>query len=99
VRSASAGAARPASARRSVCSLIAAAAIREQTDRLADAGLAAPAEALRTLRAYVMGSVALEVQRSGWTGEAVESGDEAVAAFEHGLRAVLGGLTTEQAAG
>jgi len=46
-----------------------------------------------------MGSVALEVQRSGWTGEAVESGDEAVAAFEHGLRAVLGGLTTEQAAG
>jgi AcrR family transcriptional regulator len=71
----------------------AAAAIREQTDQLADAGLTAPVEALRTLRAYVMGSVALEVQRSGWSGEAVESDDEAVAAFEHGLDAVLAGLT------
>jgi hypothetical protein len=37
--------------------------------------------------------VALEVQVSGWTGEAVESSEEAVAAFEHGLDAVLTGLT------
>ncbi len=76
----------------------AAAAIREQTDRLADAGLPAAAEALRTIRAYVMGSVALEVQHSGWSGEAVESTEEAIAAFEHGLDAVLTGLAAGAAA-
>ncbi len=70
----------------------AALAITEQTGRLAEAGLPAPGDALRTLRAYVMGSVALEVQRSGWSGESVESGAEAQAAFDQGLRAVLDGL-------
>lgn len=76
----------------------AAAAIREQIDRLADAGLAEPAEALRTIRAYVMGSVALEVQHSGWSGEAVESTEEATAAFERGLDAVLAGISAGTAA-
>ncbi len=77
----------------------AAAALREHIDRLGDAGLPAPAEALRTLRAYVMGSVAIEVQRSGWNGEAVESSDEAVAAFERGLDAVIAGLAAGLAPG
>jgi TetR/AcrR family tetracycline transcriptional repressor len=77
----------------------AAAAIREQTEQLADAGLPGAAEAVRTIRAYVMGSVALEVQHSGWSGEAVESSDEAVAAFERGLDAVLAGIAARTAAG
>ena len=70
----------------------AAAALREHIDRLGDAGLPDPPGALRTIRAYVMGSVAIEVQRSGWNGEAAESADEAVAAFERGLDAVIAGL-------
>ncbi len=82
----------------------AAIAIREQTDQLADAGLADPAGAVRALRAYVFGAVAVEVQQSGW---AEPSGDEdepwrppsrgggspgADADFEHGLDALLAGL-------
>lgn len=41
-------------------------AIREQTEQLAAAGLVDPGPAVRTLRAYTMGSVAVEIQRSGW---------------------------------
>ena len=82
----------------------AAIAIREQTDQLADAGLADPAGAVRALRAYVFGAVAVEVQQSGW---AEPSGDEdepwrppsrgggspaADTDFEHGLDALLAGL-------
>ena len=51
---------------------------------------------MRTLRAYVFGSVAVEMQRSGWADPdatvehaRVESGD---ADFERGLDAVLAGL-------
>src|SRR3954470_21802694 len=41
-------------------------AVREQTEQLADAGLADAAQAVRALRAYVFGTVAVEVQQSGW---------------------------------
>ncbi|MFC4534754.1 TetR/AcrR family transcriptional regulator C-terminal domain-containing protein [Sphaerisporangium dianthi] len=52
-------------------------AIREQAEQLAASGLgdaARAAQAVRTLRAYVMGSVAVEIQRSGWA--APTGGDE-----------------------
>jgi TetR/AcrR family tetracycline transcriptional repressor len=83
-------------------------AIREQAEQLAATGLGDSAQAVRSLRAYVMGSVAVEIQRSGWAagpdgdGEEpgvlpiaasrAESGEEAVAAFERGLDALLRGL-------
>ncbi|MEU8271891.1 TetR/AcrR family transcriptional regulator C-terminal domain-containing protein [Sphaerisporangium sp. NPDC049002] len=81
-------------------------AIREQAEQLAASGLGDSARAVRTLRAYVLGSVAVEIQRSGWAigpagdGEdpgapqvsRPESGEEAVAAFERGLDALLRGL-------
>ena len=53
----------------------AAIAIREQTDQLADAGLADAPGAVRALRAYVFGSVAVEVQQSGWA-EPADDDDE-----------------------
>jgi AcrR family transcriptional regulator len=84
-------------------------AIREQSEQLAASGLTGSAEAVRALRAYVMGSVAVEIQRSGWAlgpddgggqdggapvpaAARAESGEEAVAAFERGLEALLRGL-------
>ncbi|WP_440071438.1 TetR/AcrR family transcriptional regulator C-terminal domain-containing protein [Streptosporangium sp. OZ121] len=85
----------------------AAIAIREQIDQLADAGLADAAGAVRALRAYVFGAVAVEVQQSGWAEPPGDPGDEdepwrppsrgggspgADADFEHGLDALLAGL-------
>ncbi|MEV7968624.1 TetR/AcrR family transcriptional regulator C-terminal domain-containing protein [Sphaerisporangium sp. NPDC088356] len=83
-------------------------AIREQAEQLAASGLGDSAQAVRTLRSYVMGSVAVEIQRSGWAigpgGDGEEPGappgqvsrpesdQEAVAAFERGLDALLRGL-------
>lgn len=83
-------------------------AIREQAEQLTASGLGDSAQAVRALRAYVMGSVAVEIQRSGWAAgpaeEAAEPGrppaavsrpepaEEAVAAFERGLSALLTGL-------
>jgi AcrR family transcriptional regulator len=85
-------------------------AIREQTEQLAASGLRDPGPAVRTLRAYTMGSVAVEIQRSGWASPAEpddepgaapgtlpraaasEPADVAVAAFDHGLDAMIKGL-------
>ncbi|RCG26814.1 TetR family transcriptional regulator [Sphaerisporangium album] len=51
-------------------------AIREQAEQLDASGLGDAARAVRTLRAYVMGSVAVEFQRSGWAaGPAGDDGD------------------------
>ncbi|MBN6057742.1 TetR/AcrR family transcriptional regulator C-terminal domain-containing protein [Nonomuraea sp. RK-328] len=70
--------------------------VREQTDQLADAGLPDPAEAVRALRAFVFGSVAVEVQQSGWADpevdEWVRRDERADADFERGLDALLRGL-------
>ncbi|GII78865.1 hypothetical protein Sru01_38470 [Sphaerisporangium rufum] len=74
--------------------------IGEQAEQLAAAGLPDAAPAVRALRAYVMGSVAVEIQRSGWAAAAAGDGpaaagepaEEAVAAFERGLDALLAGL-------
>ncbi|WP_433411717.1 TetR/AcrR family transcriptional regulator C-terminal domain-containing protein [Microtetraspora malaysiensis] len=74
--------------------------IRDQTEQLAEAGLAGAADAVRALRAYVFGSVAVEVQQSGWAdpdatvrdAKTVQGEEE----FERGLDALLSGL---QAAG
>jgi AcrR family transcriptional regulator len=70
--------------------------IREQTDQLADAGLPAAAEAVRTMRAFVFGSVAVEVQRSGWADPEVDTWTRRDAAadadFERGLDALIKGL-------
>ncbi|MEO3862592.1 TetR/AcrR family transcriptional regulator C-terminal domain-containing protein [Acrocarpospora sp. B8E8] len=72
------------------------ATIANQVERLREAGLDDPSGAVRTLRAYMFGSVAVEVQRSGWADPdatvehaRVESGEED---FERGLDAVLAGL-------
>ncbi|MFJ2032161.1 TetR/AcrR family transcriptional regulator C-terminal domain-containing protein [Streptosporangium sp. NPDC087985] len=84
----------------------AAIAVREQTDQLADAGLPDAARAVRAMRAYVFGAVAVEVQQSGWAepmGEDDEPwrppsrGGGSTAAdedFELGLDALLAGLTS-----
>ncbi|MEV0198247.1 TetR/AcrR family transcriptional regulator C-terminal domain-containing protein [Nonomuraea sp. NPDC050691] len=70
--------------------------IREQTDQLSEAGLPDAAEAVRTLRAFVFGSVAVEVQQSGWADpevdEWVRRDERADADFERGLDALLRGL-------
>ncbi|MDF5757159.1 TetR family transcriptional regulator [Spongiactinospora sp. TRM90649] len=74
----------------------AAAAIREQTEQLRDAGLGEPGEAVRAMRAYVFGSVAVELQHTGWADPAVrEPGPDpdGERAFERGLAALLAGLT------
>jgi hypothetical protein len=73
-------------------------AIREQIEQLADGGLPGAEEAVRTLRAFVFGSVAVEVQRSGWADpevdEWVRRDRDADADFERGLDALLRGLQT-----
>ncbi len=73
-------------------------AIREQTEQLAEGGLANAAEAVRSLRAFVFGSVAVEVQQSGWADpevdEWVRRDERADADFERGLDALLKGLQT-----
>ncbi|WP_406315554.1 TetR/AcrR family transcriptional regulator C-terminal domain-containing protein [Streptosporangium sp. NBC_01639] len=82
-------------------------AVREQTDQLTDAGLADAARAVRALRAYVFGAVAVEVQQSGWAEPADDDdpwvppskGGGSAAAdddFELGLDALLSGLATSQ---
>ncbi|MGV9777270.1 TetR/AcrR family transcriptional regulator C-terminal domain-containing protein [Streptosporangium sp. NPDC003464] len=83
----------------------AALAVREQTDQLADAGLPDAARAVRAMRAYVFGAVAVEVQQSGWAEPAGDDdepwrppsqGGGSPAAdddFELGLEALLAGLT------
>ncbi|GGS76820.1 TetR family transcriptional regulator [Planobispora rosea] len=84
----------------------AAMAIREQTEQLAEGGLENAPEAVRALRAYVLGAVAVEVQQSGWA-EPPGDDDEpwrppsrgggstaSDADFERGLNALLAGLGT-----
>ncbi|MEV4896260.1 TetR/AcrR family transcriptional regulator C-terminal domain-containing protein [Nonomuraea sp. NPDC050547] len=70
--------------------------IRDQTEQLADAGLPAAAEAVRTMRAFVFGSVAVEVQQSGWADPEVDTwtrrDERADADFERGLDALIKGL-------
>lgn len=82
----------------------AAIALMEQTEQLTDAGLPDPAQAVRALRAYVFGSVAVEVQRSGWADPPADGAEPwrppsagggsaaSDADFEHGLNALLAGL-------
>ncbi|MDF2711951.1 MAG: TetR family transcriptional regulator [Nonomuraea muscovyensis] len=71
-------------------------AIREQTEQLAEAGLTGAAEAVRALRAFVFGSVAVEVQQSGWADPEVDEwirrDERADVDFERGLEALLKGL-------
>ncbi|WP_374463024.1 TetR/AcrR family transcriptional regulator C-terminal domain-containing protein [Microtetraspora sp. AC03309] len=71
-------------------------AIRDQTEQLAEAGLAGAADAVRALRAYVFGSVAVEVQQSGWADPDATVRDARTAEgereFERGLDALLAGL-------
>lgn len=73
----------------------AAATIREQIRQLGDAGLANPEAAVRVLRSYVFGSVAVELQQTGWAdpkAEPVMPDPDGEAAFERGLSALLMGL-------
>ncbi len=84
----------------------AATAVREQVEQLADAGLADAPQAVRALRAYVFGAVAVEVQQSGWAEPSGEDDEPwrppsqgggsaaADADFERGLTALLAGLNT-----
>jgi AcrR family transcriptional regulator len=79
--------------------------LREQIDQLSEAGLTDAPGAVRALRAYVFGAVAVEVQQSGWaeaTGDHDEpwrppskggGSPEADVDFELGLDALLRGLT------
>ncbi|MFI6813616.1 TetR/AcrR family transcriptional regulator C-terminal domain-containing protein [Nonomuraea sp. NPDC050328] len=73
-------------------------AIREQIDQLTDLGLPDAAEAVRSLRAFVFGSVAVEVQASGWADPEADTWTRrdpgADADFERGLDALLRGLTS-----
>ncbi|WP_285708741.1 TetR/AcrR family transcriptional regulator C-terminal domain-containing protein [Microtetraspora sp. NBRC 16547] len=70
--------------------------IRDQTEQLAEAGLTGAADAVRALRAYVFGSVAVEVQQSGWADPDATVRDARTARgeeeFERGLDALLAGL-------
>ncbi|GII31438.1 TetR/AcrR family transcriptional regulator C-terminal domain-containing protein [Planotetraspora mira] len=71
-------------------------AIREQAEQLQEAGLGDASEAVRALRAYVFGSVAVEVQQSGWadpdaTVQHARTAD-GEREFEHGLDALITGL-------
>ncbi|GAA3152445.1 hypothetical protein GCM10010466_49290 [Planomonospora alba] len=84
----------------------AAAAVREQIEQLAEAGVPDAPAAVRALRAYVLGAVAVEVQQSGWAEPPGGDGEaepwlppsrgggsaEADADFERGLDALLAGL-------
>jgi AcrR family transcriptional regulator len=71
-------------------------AIGEQVEQLTDAGLPDAADAVRSLRAFVFGSVAVEVQQSGWADPEVDEwtrrDERADADFERGLEALLRGL-------
>jgi TetR/AcrR family transcriptional regulator, tetracycline repressor protein len=71
-------------------------AIREQVEQLQEAGLAGAGEAVRALRAYVFGSVAVEVQQSGWADPDADVQNARTAEgereFEHGLDALIIGL-------
>ncbi|MFI6597502.1 TetR family transcriptional regulator [Nonomuraea sp. NPDC050536] len=73
-------------------------AIGEQIEQLSDGGLAGATEAVRALRAFVFGSVAVEVQQSGWADPEVDEWTRrdarADADFERGLEALLKGLQT-----
>ncbi|SDL62646.1 DNA-binding transcriptional regulator, AcrR family [Nonomuraea maritima] len=73
-------------------------AVKEQTEQLAEAGLPDAAEAVRALRAFVFGSVAVEVQQSGWADPEVDRwvkrDERADRDFERGLDALLKGLQT-----
>ncbi|WP_084963439.1 TetR/AcrR family transcriptional regulator C-terminal domain-containing protein [Thermoactinospora rubra] len=72
-------------------------AIREQIEQLESFGLAGAAEAVRALRAFVFGSVAVEVQQSGWADPEADGwtrrDERADADFERGLEALLRGLS------
>jgi hypothetical protein len=71
-------------------------AIGEQIEQLTDGGLPEAADAVRSLRAFVFGSVAVEVQQSGWADPEVDEwtrrDERADADFERGLEALLRGL-------
>ncbi|NUR89328.1 MAG: TetR family transcriptional regulator [Nonomuraea sp.] len=71
-------------------------AIGEQTEQLSEGGLPAAGEAVRALRAFVFGSVAVEVQQSGWADPEVDEwtrrDPRADVDFERGLDALLKGL-------
>jgi AcrR family transcriptional regulator len=71
-------------------------AIRNQVEHLQEAGLSSAEEAVRTLRAYVFGSVAVEVQSSGWADPESSAPDARIDTgdtdFERGLDVVLSGL-------
>ncbi|GAA0394427.1 hypothetical protein GCM10009530_52360 [Microbispora corallina] len=72
-------------------------AIGEQIEQLREAGLDGDAAAaVRALRAYVFGSVAVEVQQSGWADPDAAVRDARTAEgereFEEGLDALLAGL-------
>ncbi|MFI6317444.1 TetR/AcrR family transcriptional regulator C-terminal domain-containing protein [Nonomuraea sp. NPDC050556] len=73
-----------------------AAAVTEQIQQLEDGGLDEAAEAVRTLRAFVFGAVAVEVQQSGWADPEVDTwtrrDQRADADFERGLDALIRGL-------
>ncbi|MER7499126.1 TetR/AcrR family transcriptional regulator C-terminal domain-containing protein [Nonomuraea pusilla] len=73
-------------------------AISEQIEQLADGGLENAAEAVRSLRAFVFGSVAVEVQQSGWADPEVDEwirrDERADLDFERGLDALLKGWQT-----
>ncbi|MFD1930230.1 TetR/AcrR family transcriptional regulator C-terminal domain-containing protein [Nonomuraea mangrovi] len=73
-------------------------AIMEQVEQLTDAGLTEAAEAVRTMRAFVFGSVAVEVQQSGWADPERDTwtrrDERADADFERGLEAMLRGLAS-----
>ena len=62
-------------------------AIGEQIEQLADAGLPDAPEAVRALRAFVFGSVAVEVQQSGWADPEVDEWTTARRAGRRRLRA------------
>lgn len=67
-----------------------------QVEQLRDAGLDRAQEAVHTLRAYVYGAVAVEMQASGWADPDADVAKARVATgdadFERGLTAVLRGL-------
>ncbi|MCG5213689.1 TetR/AcrR family transcriptional regulator C-terminal domain-containing protein [Streptosporangium soli] len=73
----------------------AAAAIREQTEQLREAGLGDPPAGVRAMRAYVFGSVAVELQHTEWADPKAQPAardPDGDTAFEQGLSALLKGL-------
>lgn len=71
-------------------------AIRDQVEQLQEAGLTGAAQAVQTLRAYVFGSVAVEVQSSGWADPESTAENARIGTgdtdFERGLDVVISGL-------